>query len=439
MAAIASIARSARRHGDGVPRARPHGQSRRRPQGPEPGARAHRRRRPVQREIRVASRLEHPNILRVLDSARWRPPLVHHAVRAGEDLGDLLLSEPSLPLPRALAIIRAVGAALTAAHEQGVVHRDIKPDNILLEGDHVMVADFGVARAVSDMHEKLTATGMVVGTPVYMSPEQAAARRKSTAVRPVRPGERAVRDDRGGAAVPGGHADGDPDAPVRRPPQPLRPVFDIPRRSSGHPAALERSPRTVRSVSFITHSKKSARLRPAPSPRSFPRLTLLFPRNSLQSGATRAGETDIIIKLFINFVHRLHRQKSSRLHHSWHPPASHAADQQVDKSAHMPEPIPAYHPSRPRSLNRRNAASGAVTLTVRNRPGADQTRRRPRRLLPAADSASDQRVPQSPILPPERAPDASSTPIGTENTRRRYRPGPRWNARCCRGACARFA
>jgi serine/threonine protein kinase len=126
------------------------------------------------REIRVASQLEHPNILRVLDSGQendllwFTMPYVQ-----GEDLGDLLLNESSLPLPRALAITRAVGAALDAAHAQGVVHRDIKPDNILLEGDRVMVADFGVARAVSDMHEKLTATGIVVGTPVYMSPEQA--------------------------------------------------------------------------------------------------------------------------------------------------------------------------------------------------------------------------------------------------------------------------
>ena len=66
-----------------------------------------------------------------------------------------------------------MAGALAYAHAQGVVHRDMKPDNILLSGDEILVADFGVARAVSEVAEKLTATGMIVGTPTYMSPEQA--------------------------------------------------------------------------------------------------------------------------------------------------------------------------------------------------------------------------------------------------------------------------
>jgi len=182
------------------------------------------------REIRVASRLEHPNILQVLDSGQvddllwFTMPCVQ-----GETLGDLLLTESSLPLPRALAITRAVGAALATAHEEGVVHRDIKPDNILLEGDRVMVADFGVARAVSEMHDKLTATGMVVGTPVYMSPEQAAGEKDidgradqyalASVLYEMIAGEPPFR----GAT---------PTATLMRrfagPPQPLRPIFDIP-------------------------------------------------------------------------------------------------------------------------------------------------------------------------------------------------------------------
>jgi serine/threonine-protein kinase len=182
------------------------------------------------REIRVSSRLEHPNILRVLDSGQendllwFTMPYVQ-----GEDLGDLLLNESSLPLPRALAITRAVGAALDAAHAQGVVHRDIKPDNILLEGDRVMVADFGVARAVSDMHEKLTATGIVVGTPVYMSPEQAGGEKEidgrsdqyalAGVLYEMIAGEPPFRGATPSATL------------MRRfggPPQALRPIYDIP-------------------------------------------------------------------------------------------------------------------------------------------------------------------------------------------------------------------
>jgi len=182
------------------------------------------------REIRVASQLDHPNILRVLDSGQvedllwFTMPCVQ-----GEDLGDLLLNEEMVPLPRALAITRAVGAALAEAHDRGVVHRDIKPDNILLEGDRVMVADFGVARAVSDVHEKLTATGMIVGTPVYMSPEQAAGEKEidgrtdqyalAGVLYEMIAGEPPFRGPTPSATL------------LRRfagPPQPLRPVFDIP-------------------------------------------------------------------------------------------------------------------------------------------------------------------------------------------------------------------
>jgi serine/threonine-protein kinase len=131
------------------------------------------------REIRVASSFDHPNILSVYDSGEvgdlvwFTMPFVR-----GESLGDLLKRGGEMPLERALAIARAVGSALDAAHAKGVVHRDIKPDNIMLEGDRVLVADFGVARAVSEMSDKLTATGMVVGTITYMSPEQAAGEKE---------------------------------------------------------------------------------------------------------------------------------------------------------------------------------------------------------------------------------------------------------------------
>ncbi|MBK8006594.1 MAG: serine/threonine protein kinase [Gemmatimonadetes bacterium] len=126
------------------------------------------------REIRVAGGLDHPNILRVLDSGEvgdqlwFTMPFV-----AGTTLQDRLEKGGPLEVAEALRITKAVGSALAAAHAKDVVHRDIKPDNILLEDSAVLVADFGVARAVSENAEKLTATGIIVGTPVYMSPEQA--------------------------------------------------------------------------------------------------------------------------------------------------------------------------------------------------------------------------------------------------------------------------
>ena len=139
------------------------------------------------REIRTATRLQHPNILSVIDSGVATVPLGGGTVDflwftmpfvQGRNVWERFEQEGVLPAPEVIRIGRQVAAALAFAHEQGVVHRDIKPDNILLEGDRVLVADFGVARAVSEVAEKLTATGMVVGTPTYMSPEQASGERE---------------------------------------------------------------------------------------------------------------------------------------------------------------------------------------------------------------------------------------------------------------------
>jgi tetratricopeptide (TPR) repeat protein len=136
------------------------------------------------REVRLAARLQHPNIVPILDSGVLHPaegpPLPWYAMAylEGESLRARLAREEQLSVDEALRITRAVADALQAAHRQGVVHRDIKPDNILLSGGQVYVIDFGIAKALLETgSEKLTSTGLAIGTPAYMSPEQASAGR----------------------------------------------------------------------------------------------------------------------------------------------------------------------------------------------------------------------------------------------------------------------
>jgi serine/threonine-protein kinase len=128
------------------------------------------------REIETAARLHHPHILPLYDSGEVDGFLYYVMPLAeGESLRDRLRREKQLPLEDALRIAREVADALSYAHAHGVVHRDIKPENILLESGHAIVADFGIARAVSAAgSDRLTETGISLGTPTYMSPEQAA-------------------------------------------------------------------------------------------------------------------------------------------------------------------------------------------------------------------------------------------------------------------------
>src|SRR6187200_797859 len=133
------------------------------------------------REIRIAARLSHPQILPVHDSGECDGLLYFVMPYAGcESLRDRLQREDQLPIDAALRITRAVGAALGYAHRHHVIHRDIKPENILLQEGEPVVADFGVATALtaaSGDNVYVTDHGFAVGTPAYMSPEQATAER----------------------------------------------------------------------------------------------------------------------------------------------------------------------------------------------------------------------------------------------------------------------
>jgi serine/threonine-protein kinase len=139
------------------------------------------------REITVTAGLHHPHILPLYDSGEVDVPsdselggaLLYYVMPyvEGESLRDRLKRDRQLPIEQALRIAREVADALTYAHGKGVVHRDIKPENILLEAGHALVADFGIARAVTAAGgEPLTETGLAIGTPAYMSPEQAIGR-----------------------------------------------------------------------------------------------------------------------------------------------------------------------------------------------------------------------------------------------------------------------
>jgi Tol biopolymer transport system component/tRNA A-37 threonylcarbamoyl transferase component Bud32 len=130
------------------------------------------------REIQIAAQLQHPNILPVLDSGD-ADGLLYYVMPYvdGQSLRQRLAHERELPIGEAVRLVVEIVDALAHAHAHGVVHRDIKPDNVMLSGRHALITDFGVARAVSEASGRNTVTsmGVALGTPAYMAPEQAVA------------------------------------------------------------------------------------------------------------------------------------------------------------------------------------------------------------------------------------------------------------------------
>ncbi|MEO6055394.1 MAG: serine/threonine-protein kinase, partial [Gemmatimonadales bacterium] len=135
------------------------------------------------REIKTIATLQHPHILGLIDSgevdgtAYYVMPFVE-----GESLRDRLNREKQLPVAEAVRLAGEIAGALDYAHRHGIIHRDIKPENVLLHDGSALVADFGIALAVSSAgSSRMTETGMSLGTPHYMSPEQAMGEREITA------------------------------------------------------------------------------------------------------------------------------------------------------------------------------------------------------------------------------------------------------------------
>ena len=128
-------------------------------------------------ELLLASKISHKNILRIHDIAEWNGvKFITMAFVEGCDLAGLIEKEGALPIDRAMKFTRQLCLAMEAAHEAGVVHRDLKPQNILIDrDDNTYISDFGLAKSLETQATQMTRTGQILGTPRYMSPEQVEA------------------------------------------------------------------------------------------------------------------------------------------------------------------------------------------------------------------------------------------------------------------------
>jgi serine/threonine-protein kinase len=133
-----------------------------------------------EREVQIASALAHPNVVEIYDYGRSTDGLVYYAMEylEGINLGELVAREGPLPVPRALRILRQLCAGLAAAHAAGIVHRDVKPENLMIvkrgdEPDLVKILDFGMVKRVDAEHSRDLTRGLrILGTPLYMAPER---------------------------------------------------------------------------------------------------------------------------------------------------------------------------------------------------------------------------------------------------------------------------
>jgi serine/threonine-protein kinase len=133
-----------------------------------------------EREVQLASQLAHPNVVEIYDYGRSADGLFYYAMEylEGTNLGELIAREGAVPLPRALRILRQLCAGLGAAHAAGLVHRDVKPENVMItprsdEPDAVKILDFGMVKRVASAHSRELTRGLkILGTPLYMAPER---------------------------------------------------------------------------------------------------------------------------------------------------------------------------------------------------------------------------------------------------------------------------